>query len=401
MDKIISPDNSDSSDSSDFSENKQDIQPSHEKFSIDISITQIAVSLAVIISLITFCTVIYMSAGGLIDTQPTQLDITPNHSSESSAESVYSASKPSVVTIYTQTNAGLRSQGTGFVYNNNGYIITNHHVINGNVQQLYVKYEDNTWANAEIVGTDIYVDLAVIDPDRPETPAPLPIAVDSPNVGESIYVIGSPHGLEYTLTSGVISGLNRTSPTSTQFVVPDMVQIEASLNNGNSGGPVLNKNGEVVGVARAREGENIGFAVSTDMIRAVVPNLIAEKQASHPFIGINSIEMTPYIAKANNINYTPGIGITNVVNETNASEVLTPGNGQITYNNQQMLLVGDIITHVDGIQITNNERLATVLIQNHSPGDTVELTIVSGDTTRTVEIELTDRPNVNNLGVKP
>lgn len=363
---------------------------------IDVSLTQIGVAIAIVFAVVNFGGLLMATNVDLIETQPEQIPVEfTTDNSTTNAEAVYKQTAPSVVTIYTRTGNEMSTQGTGFVYNENGHVLTNYHVVSGSVENLYVKYHDDTWAKADKLGEDPHTDLAVIDPHRDETPPPLQFRYEKPDVGETVHVIGSPRGLDGSLTSGVVSGNNRTSPSASNYVVPDMIQIEASLNQGNSGGPIIDETGAVIGVARATSGENLGFGVSADMVRAVVPELIEYGDIQHPLVGVTTVEMTPHIAAANGVEYVNGVGVTGVQNDSSLNGTLQVGNTTVTYQGEEIVDVGDIITHVDDKRITSNERFASVLLKNYSPGDTVELTIVRNGDTQTISAKLNARPTVS------
>lgn len=313
--------------------------------------------------------------------------------SESDYTPVYENTSKSVVSIYANGPNGTSSQGSGFVYDANGHVVTNWHVIS-NGDDIHIRYSNGEWATAEVVGTDAYTDLAVLKvSDRPDYAKPLPVADGVPDVGMRVMALGSPDDLRGSMTVGVVSGVNRSMQTPQGFVIPDMVQTDASLNPGNSGGPLVTTDGTVVGVNRARQGENIGFAVSGRIIHAVVPSLLEDGAHRHSLVGIRGTPMSPTVAEANGMDLRDGILVTEVVEGGPSDGVLQGGGGEsIEHNGFEVYKGGDLIIAVDGNPITTNEGLTSYLMRQTQPGDTVEFTIIRDGERQTVEVTLSERP---------
>lgn len=306
------------------------------------------------------------------------------------ATEVYNQTRPSTVSLYSNQRRGGSSQGSGFIYPG-GYIITNYHVIQ-DTEKLYVNYQKDEWSSAEVVGYDKYTDIAVLRPDSsPEYAEPLPLADTNPNRGQSVYAIGTPNGLEGTLTSGIVSGVERSTETASGFSIPDVVQTDAALNPGNSGGPLVNSNGVVVGVNRAREGENIGYAISARLTEKVANSIIKSGEHEHPYVGIKTVSLTPRLADEYNASRDSGLLVTDVIDDGPANSTLVgpPDSTQ----NQQVQTGGDIILSIEGRELDSNEDLSRTLLLTSEPGDTVQVGIIRDGERQTVSVTLGDRPN--------
>lgn len=336
-----------------------------------------------------------MIAGGIIamglttDTVDTEQ---PTQVSGTDYTTLYNNTQPSVVSIHITTQSGESVQGTGFVYQN-GYILTNHHVTQ-NADTIYIQYAEGQWSKATTVGSDPYTDLSVLDPARkPNYADPLTIETQLPERGEKVAVIGSPDGLRGTITTGVVSGTGRSMRTGNGFVIPDMIQTDSPLNPGNSGGPLVNSDGEVVGIVNARQGENIGFAVSSRLVDEVVSEIIQNGEPVHPYLGVESISLTPEIADANNVSTTDGVIITGTANNTNSNDVFNSATIK-EKNSKRIPVGGDIIVAIDGHPVKDGEDLGSYLLRKTEPGETVEVTVLRDGERKTVEVELSRRPTL-------
>ena len=332
------------------------------------------------------------------ETPENQPLIISNGTEAANYSTVYETTNPSVVSIYVTTPSGATSQGSGFVYDSAGRIVTNWHVINtANSDTIYVRYTDGTWAEATLLGSDPYTDLSVLRAESvPESATPLPVSDEVPSVGTKVVAIGTPDGLRGSMSVGVVSGVNRSMSTPQGFLIPDMIQTDASLNPGNSGGPLVSTDGVVVGVNRARQGENIGFALSGRVITAVVPTLIQDGRIEHSLIGMRGIPMTPTVAEANGISLRNGILVTEVVEDGPSAGQLEGAGGEFTqYNGREVYKGGDVITAIDGHELGSNEMLTSYLIRETSPGDTVTLTVIRNGEELDVDITLGTRPAYN------
>ena len=359
------------------------------------SIAPVFILVAVIAAAVAAGTVLALAPTSGAEVQPADHDITVDGDAGGYAE-LYAAAMPSTVSIYSFGPDG-DSQGTGFVYDSKGHIVTNHHVIQNAGDEVYIKYADGEWTTAKVVGADAYTDLAVLMPEeRPSYASPLPLADALPAPGERVVALGSPSNLQGSLTSGTVSGVERSMTNRSGFSIPDMVQTDAALNPGNSGGPLLSTDGEVVGVNRAKQGENIGFAISARMTDRVAQSLIETGDHRHPLVGIRTIEMSPTIAHANDMDLQTGILVTEAMADSPAGGHLKGGNGEtVTYEGEEYPKGGDLIVALDGRSITNNEELASYLMRQKSPGDEVTFTVIRDGEKMDVTFELGERPPFN------
>jgi S1-C subfamily serine protease len=297
----------------------------------------------------------------------------------------------SVVSITVLSDDKIISSGTGFVYTNK-YIITNQHVIDGNVDEVYITYRQGEYRKASIVGSDVYTDIAVLKPDnQPGYAKPLPLQEQLPNRGKKVVALGSPSNLQGTVTSGIVSGTERTTSAG-KFSIPDMIQTDAALNPGNSGGPLVSVNGDVVGMNRARQGDNIGFAISTRLFDRVATSIIENGKHENPYIGIQTVEINPIFQNQSRFPVNNGLIVVGASDETGASQVFNSGNAS--------RLNGDIITEINGVKLNRNEDLSSYLLRETSPGDAVEFKIRRNDSIETKRFKLKQRPEINDTNIE-
>ncbi|MFB6084126.1 MAG: S1C family serine protease [Halorientalis sp.] len=304
---------------------------------------------------------------------------------------LYNRTIDSVVTIRVRTARGT-SQGSGFVYDAAGHVVTNQHVV-GSAEQVMVRFSDGTWRTAQVLGTDVYTDLAVLDVRNvPAYVDALPVSATNPEVGQRVAALGSPFGLEGSITSGIVSGVNRSMRTGNGFAIPATVQTDAPINPGNSGGPLVSLNGTVVGVNRAKSGDNIGFAISPQLVTRVVPELIADGDYDHPYMGIRTVPVTPAVAEASALERTRGVLVVGVLEGGPSAGVLEPATERTRVDGQIVRTGGDIILSIDGIPITSQQQLARILMLHTRPDETVSVTVLRDGDRRTVEVTLGERP---------
>ncbi|MFW6074579.1 MAG: S1C family serine protease [Chloroflexota bacterium] len=334
-----------------------------------------------------------------------QADETPGEDSESdsagaadpdaqSAADIFDQVSPAVVTVVNELEFdggafspdGMRpsGSGTGFIISDDGYIITNNHVVEGS-ESIRVIYENGEEVEAELVGVDAFTDLAVLRVDD-DVPATVPLGnSDELRPGEPVVAIGSALGeFTSTVTQGVVSGLGRQLDGSG---MDNMIQHDASINPGNSGGPLLNLEGEVVGVNTAVvrnagtgvTAEGLGFAVPSNTVADVSDEIIETGQVSRPYLGIAYQILTPRAASAEGLPIEYGA----IVQEITSGDPVS----------QTEIEVGDIITALEGDEINEEQSLQTILME-HDPGDTITLDVYrpSSDETLEVEVTLGERP---------
>ena len=317
---------------------------------------------------------------------------------------IFERSESGVVRVNVQRvdqTEGSSGVGSGFVFDKNGHVITNAHVID-NARKIIVTFLDGRSYNAEIIGTDVYTDIAVIKVEaEPSLLKPLSIG-DSSNlkVGEPIAAIGNPFGLSGSMTSGIVSQLGRLLPTQgSGFSIPDVIQTDAAINPGNSGGPLLNMRGEVVGINTAIQsatGEftGVGFAVPSQTIAKIVPNLIIDGEYKHPWIGISGRDITPDLAKVMNLKDAKGFLIVTVVEDSPADEAgLHGSNNTVEVDGITYPIGGDIILSVDGKEVRQIDDILIHLQRAKSVGDEMVLEILREGRTTNVALTLEERPN--------
>ncbi len=305
-----------------------------------------------------------------------------------------------------------QGQGSGFVYDKNGYIITNNHVVE-DATKITVTFFDGVQTEAEVVGTDADSDLAVIKVDVP--PAELVPVVwgdsDAIEVGQRAVAIGNPFGLVGTLTTGIISAKGRSLPSLNGiFRIPEIIQTDAAVNPGNSGGPLLDSHGEVIGVVSAivprqlgsgeRSFLGVGFAIPGNLAKKVVPGLIENGKYEHPWVGISGSSMTPEIAEAMGLSPDQhGALIAQVYPDSPAgkgglrggTEAFTTGDGARTQ------IGGDVIIAADDEPIVTFDDLISFLSRKGEVGKTITLTIIRNGETKQVDVTLQPRPSREEL----
>ena len=307
---------------------------------------------------------------------------------------IYSQLKDSVVLI--QTNLGL---GSGFVYDTEGHIITNHHVIDG-ADTIEATFLDGNITSATVIGMDVYSDLAVIKVDSHVTTLkPVVIGASSDlSVGEPVAAMGNPFGLSDTLTVGIVSSLGRTLEATGNYVIIDVIQIDAAINPGNSGGPLVNGKGQVVGVNTAIESETgtftgIGFAIPSETVKREIDELIETGSYEHPWLGISALDVNIAIADAIGLEKPQGVLIVDITAGGPADNAGLRGTTEnVTIDGQTIPIGGDVITEMDGTAISRMTDLVVYMERNTSPGDGVVFGIIRDGEKTSVEITLGERP---------
>ena len=289
----------------------------------------------------------------------------------------------SISVTKTSAHGDTASAASGFVFDKEGHIITNNHVVE-NAKKISVTFVDGRSYSAEIVGTDPYADIAVIKLDvNPEKLYPLPIG-DSLNlrVGEPVAAIGNPYGLSGSMTSGIVSQLGRLLPVQgTSFLIPDVIQTDAAINPGNSGGPLLNMKGQVVGINTAIYSSDgsfsgVGFSIPSNLVLKIIPSLIKEGEFQHPWVGISSANITPDLAELLNLENAKGVLIMTVVKDSPADKAGLRGSSQTAIVGEvEYTIGGDVILSVDGTEVRQVNDLLTHLQREKNVGDTMNIEI--------------------------
>ncbi len=293
---------------------------------------------------------------------------------------------PSVVAISTVTGTGARTAeglGTGVVIDKQGRLLTNYHVIEG-ARQVTVEFADGTVVSGTVIGSDPGNDLAVVKINVPESalrPATLGDS-DQTKPGESVFAIGNPFAQKFTVTSGIISAIDRESPgeTASGRPVRGMLQTDAAVNPGNSGGPLFNAAGEVIGINTSIENPTgqrvfvgIGFAVSSNTAERFLPDMIAGKAITHPQLGVSGATLNEINAQEASVNVKKGVYITSVASGSAAERAGL--RAAATSTTGGLSSGGDVVTKIDGKDVTTIQQLAK-LVDQYKVGDQVKLTVV-------------------------
>ena len=307
-----------------------------------------------------------------------------------------------------QANAPVsQALGSGFVWNTDGYIVTNNHVVNG-ADTIEVRFADGTVVPAKLVGTDPDSDLAVIKVDNPGfTLTPITMSDGSAvKVGQVAVAIGNPFGLENTMTAGIVSALGRTLPSTqtnnndgSTYTIPDIIQTDASINPGNSGGPLVDDTGALIGVNSAIDtssGSNsgVGFAIPSTIVNRVVPELIKNGKYQHAYLGVSIVSMQPDLAKAMNLSSTQRGALVESVQTGSPAEKagLKGSSQQVTINGLNAQVGGDIITAVDGTAVKTSDDVIAYLESHVSVGQKVTLNILRGGKDQSIDVTVEARP---------
>jgi putative serine protease PepD len=308
---------------------------------------------------------------------------TSNTSGGLSVNEIYRRTSPGVVEVTARSTTASQfpfghaqesvGQGSGFVYDSSGHVITNEHVVDG-ASNVTVKFQSGKSYSAKVVGKDSSTDVAVLKVNAPASELhPLTLAdSDSVAVGAGVVAIGSPFGLENSVTSGIVSALHRSIDSPNGFSIPDAIQTDAAINHGNSGGPLLDASGNVIGITSQIESDSggndgVGFAVPSNTVRAVASQLLATGKVEHAYLGV---EITSAAGG--------GARVASVRSGTPAARA--------------RIQAGDVITKVNGKSVGSSDELQQV-VQGLKPGDRITLEIRRAGTTRTVHVTLGTRPS--------
>ena len=301
------------------------------------------------------------------------------------ASEIYDSASKSVVELSAGGSQG-NAQGSGFVYDRDGHVVTNQHVVAG-ASSVSVSFWNGVELDAEVVGTDPSTDLAVIRVDAPAgLLAPLRLGDSSAvDVGDTVLAMGSPFGLEGTITSGIVSALHREMTAPNNFTITDTIQTDAAINHGNSGGPLLDSRGRVIGVNAQIESESggsdgVGFAIPANTVRSIVRQLITTGEVRHAYLGVR---MSPV---------EEGVAITSVLSGTPADDAgLRAATGSDIVNGQERPTGGDVIVEFDGQEVTSATALQSA-VDARQPGETVSIVVLRDGDRRTLEVTLAVRP---------
>jgi S1-C subfamily serine protease len=287
--------------------------------------------------------------------------------------------------------------GSGFLIDNDGHILTNAHVVEG-AKSVTVQLGDGDPQEAEIVGSDPSTDIAVLKVDNTEGVNPLPLGDSSKvQVGDPVVAIGNPFGLDRTVTTGIVSALQRQIQAPNGFSISDVIQTDAAINPGNSGGPLIDGAGQVIGINSQIESQSggnvgIGFAVPIKTAIDVVSQLEDGGEVHRAYLGITGGDITPDVAQALNLPVDQGVLVEQVLNGGPADDAGIKGaTGQATVGGQTVPIGGDIITKVDGKEVTGMDEVISA-VNAHKPGDELTLTVSRDGKEQDITVKLGDRP---------
>jgi len=322
-----------------------------------------------------------------------------------SVNEIYERASSGVVQITsTSGNIGGASQqqalGSGFVIDKAGRIVTNYHVIQG-ADEIRVSFSNRDTVEAQLVGSDPSTDLAVLQVDTSAS-ALTPLSLgdsDKVEVGDPVVAIGNPFGLDRTATSGIVSALQRLITAPNSFTIDHVIQTDAPINHGNSGGPLLNSRGQVIGVNTQIEtggvasgNVGIGFSVPSNTVKDVVAQIVRTGRVDHAYLGIGGQAITPDVADTYNLPVSKGVLIESVKSESGAAKAgLEGGQTQVVVAGETYVLGGDIIVAFEGKQISSIEQLRDA-IARHKPGDKVSLVIYRDAKKTSVTVTLARQP---------
>jgi S1-C subfamily serine protease len=323
---------------------------------------------------------------------------------------LYAARADGVVTIYANLGADGSSQGSGFVVDGGGLILTNAHVITNVTESravhgataVYVEFSDGDRVAADIVGWDLFSDVGVVRVAAADHKlAPVPLGNSSTVlVGEPVAAIGSPVGQQTSLSVGVVSATGRSIDSLTSgFAVANAIQVDAPINRGSSGGPLFDASGKVIGINAQIEStsgtaEGVGFAIPINVARRSLDQLVRTGTVRYAYIGIRTQDVTPGIARAFDLGARQGALVTRVDDGTPAARAgLQGGSKTEIYNGLDVPLGGDLIVAIDGTPVTSTEDVSRIVSTELMPGQTVPFTVLRGGTRRaTVDVTLGERP---------
>ena len=329
-------------------------------------------------------------------------EITSIKSAELSLIEIFEQTEESVVQVNVRTTDGRNNpgnMGSGFVYSEDGYIITNNHVVD-DAGIVNITFLDGESYTAKIIGTDPDLDLAVLKVEMESRYIqPIPIGDSSQlKVGEQITAIGNPFGLSGSMTSGIISLMGRLLPQDSGYSIPDVIQTDAAINPGNSGGPLLNMKGEVVGINTAIQsatGEftGVGFAVPSNTVKKVIPVLIKDGIFYHPWMGISGSDVDPELAEVRGLNSSKGFLVATVIEGSPAEEAGLLGiTNTKEIDGREYPLDGDIILKIDDKVVRKISDILIHLQREKSVGDEMIMTINRDGTIFDVTLVLGERP---------
>lgn len=341
-------------------------------------------------------------------------------------QNVYDRVSPSVVNIdvtlrSSQVGVSDQASGSGFIYDMQGHIVTNAHVVNG-ATDILVTFHDGAVSTAKLVGLDAYSDLAVIKIDKIDNAELIPVTFgdsDALHVGERAIAIGNPFGLTSSMTVGIVSGLGRQLPSAELvnnsiggFNNPSIIQVDTDINPGNSGGPLLDSHGNLIGVNTAIRTETgvfqgVGFAVPSRTVQRIVPDLIANGKVEYSWLGISTVPAENGMSVAGlagdlQLPVSAGVLVEGITANSPASKAgLRGGDHSVFVRGRNVCAGGDIIVAVNDNYVKTMDDLVAYLVANTRPGDTIKLLVVRGTDTFDLPLQLEARPGDDSSALPP
>jgi S1-C subfamily serine protease len=337
------------------------------------------------------------------------------------ARAIYDAAAPGVVTVISVFGDagpvvlgggdGGGGQGSGFVISDDGEILTNAHVVTDatttgtptrplhEADEVYIQFADRNQVEAQIVGFDPFSDVALleVDPEGLDL-QPLPLGSETDvEVGDAVAAIGSPFGQNQSLSVGVVSAADRSIESLTDFRIDGAIQTDASINPGNSGGPLLNGEGEVIGINQQIQSasggnEGVGFAVPIDLAERAVDQLREDGEVAYAYAGVTTTPIYPQLADRLDIDTDSGALVAEVVPGSPADDAgLQAGDEEIRFQGIEVIAGGDVITAVNGEEVVDNADLPRI-VSRLNPGDVITLDVIRDGDTEQIELELGERP---------
>ena len=321
---------------------------------------------------------------------------------------IYEAAKHGVVQVTSTSVVSnnffgaqeQQAQGSGFVIDKDGHVVTNYHVVEG-AKKVQVSFSDEEKKDATVVGTDPSTDIAVLKIQGAWSRSLIPLTLGSSSavqVGDAVVAIGNPFGLERTVTAGIVSALQRRIQAPNGFQIDQAIQTDAAINHGNSGGPLLNANGDVIGVNAQIESESggnvgIGFAIPIDTVKDVASQLIKDGKVEHAYLGVDIATISSDLAENFRVPVDKGVLIQHVRAGSPAADAgLKGGTMHVVFAGTTYWLGGDVITKADGQFLETSDQLASV-VTSKQPGDSLELDVHRGQETLNVTVELGRQPS--------
>ena len=348
---------------------------------------------------------------------PASATQTPGANTRLSINEIYDRAAPGVVQVTSTTIVNVppdpfsgnplfpqqqrqQSLGSGFVVDKAGHVVTNYHVIEG-AKQVRVSFSNGSSMKATVVGSDPSSDLAVLKVDassRALTPLPLGNS-DQIEVGDPVVAIGNPFGLDRTVTAGIVSAIQRAISSPNGYTIDHVIQTDAAINHGNSGGPLLNGLGQVIGVnsqietgTTATGNVGVGFAIPSNTVKTVMAQLIRQGHVDRAFIGISAAPVTGNLARVFRLPVSKGLLVQSVQPGSGASKAgLKAGTTEVTLAGESYNLGGDIIVEAGGTPVGSLDKLRDI-VSGKKPGDTLDLTIYRGDKKTTIQVKLGRQP---------